>query len=140
MDTVDTVDTLHMEGIPHMEDILDTKNQDAEGTRTTTVTIPMRAMAVIDIVLLSDDTATGQEDVVSDISVSCFRVQCWIDTSSSIVPTIIMPQYKIVVAVFFFMYPTHSHQEPWHERRDFGYASMSHQSGKTGVTVDELIN
>jgi len=69
-----------------MEDILDTKNQDAEGMRTMTVTIPMRAMVVIDMVLLGDGTAMGQEDVVSDISVSCFRVQCWIDTSSSIVP------------------------------------------------------
>jgi len=51
-----------------MEDILDTKNQDAEGTRTTTVTIPMRAMVVIEMVLLGDDTVTGQKDVVSGIS------------------------------------------------------------------------
>jgi len=56
-----------MEDILHMEDILDTKNQDAEETRTMTVTIPMRAMAVIDMVMLGDDTATGQEDVVSGI-------------------------------------------------------------------------
>jgi len=65
-----------MEGILHMEDIPDMKNQDAEGTRTMTVSIPMRAMVVIDMVLLGGDTAMGQEDVVSDISVSCFRVQC----------------------------------------------------------------
>ena len=56
-----------MEGILHMEDILDTKNQDAEGMRTMTVTIPMRAMVVIDMVLLGDGTAMGQEDVVSGI-------------------------------------------------------------------------
>ena len=128
-----------MEGILHMEVILDTKNQDAEGTCTMTVTIPMRAMAVIDMVVLGDDTAMDQEDVVSDISVGCFRVQCWIDTSSSIVPTVVMPQYKIVVAVSFFMYPTHSHQAPWHERRSTGYASISHQSGKDGPTIDEVI-
>ena len=64
---MDTVDTLHMEGILHMEDILDTKNQDAEGMRTMSVTIAMRAMMVIDMVLLGDGTAMGQEDVVSGI-------------------------------------------------------------------------
>ena len=84
MDTLHMEGILHMEDILHTEDILDTKNQDAEGTCTTTVTIPMRAIAVIDMVVLGDDPAMDQEDVVSDISVSCFRVQCWISTSSSL--------------------------------------------------------
>ena len=72
MDTLHKVDTLHMEGILHMEDILYTKNQDAEVTRTTTVTIAMRAMVVIDMVLLGYDTATDQEDVVGGIPWNVF--------------------------------------------------------------------
>lgn len=99
----------------------------------------MLAKVVIDTRLLGDDTAMVLEDVVSDVSVDCFPIQCWTSASSSIVPAVIMPQYKIAGVVSFFLCPARSHQAPWHERRSFGYASISHQSGKNGPTIHEVI-